>query len=257
MRRVAGVPSVMMRIRLASERVKRDRKLSQMKLPSSTPDAAEWLNFLGDIIHGRHEMSDRILDFMFEKCEELAERLEAESPEAAALEVLHDEDVDSAQRLADAITLLMGPNLQESQFLKCIDKCMLANEPNGMSHKRRVKLRSQRKYHKTADMKSVVLSNTLLDFLVHRHLQKNVKNGGTRRRTLSFNDFLNVLEERYGLFVQHAPSGISISSEHLMNNRQILERRLRDLGLLVGVNDAESMKRLQTRFQDIGNQNDN
>ncbi len=252
MRRVASVPAILMRIRLASHRVRHDRKFSQMDLPSSAPDASEWLNFLGDIVNERHEKSDRILDFMFEKCEELRDRLEAEAPESAALDILNDKHTNPTRRLGDAITLLMGPKLQESQFLKCIDKCMLSNEPNGMAHKRRVRLRSQSKYHKTTDMKSVILSNTLLDFLVHRHLRKGAKDGESRRRSLSFHDFLCELEDRYGLFVQRAPSGLSVSSAQLLNNRQILERRLRDLGLLKGVNDAESMKLLQTRFDDTG-----
>ena len=251
MRRVSRVPAILMRIRLASHRVRHDRKFKPEDLPSATPDATEWLNFLGDIVHERHDKADRVLDRLEEYSEDLKERLEEESPESSALDVLSDRNANPAHKLADAISLLMGPKLQESQFLKCIDKCMLSNEPNGMAHKRRVKLRSQRKYHKTADMKSVVLSNTLLDYLVHRHLQKSGKGGATKSKSLSFNDFLDVLETRYGLFVQHAPPGLSISSEHLLKNRQILERRLRDLGLLVGVNDAESMKRLRPRFKNV------
>ena len=172
MRRVSRVPAILMRIRLASHRVRHDRKFNPETLPSSTPDATEWLNFLGDIVHERHEKADRVLERLNEYCEDLKERLEEESPESSALDVLSDRNANPAHKLADAISLLMGPKLQEAQFLKCLDKCMLSNEPNGMAHKRRVKLRSQRKYHKTADMKSVVLSNTLLDYLVHRHLQK-------------------------------------------------------------------------------------
>ena len=42
---------------------------------------------------------------------------------------------------------------------------------------------------------------------------------------------------------------MTISNELLQRNRTILERRLRDLGLLVGVNDAEAMKRLKPRFE--------
>ena len=42
---------------------------------------------------------------------------------------------------------------------------------------------------------------------------------------------------------------MTISNELLQRNRAILERRLRDLGLLVGVNDAEAMKRLSPRFE--------
>jgi hypothetical protein len=48
--------------------------------------------------------------------------------------------------------------------------------------------------------------------------------------------------------VDEAPQGMTISNEHLQLNRRLLERRLRDLGLLVGVNDAEAMKRLKPRF---------
>ena len=41
---------------------------------------------------------------------------------------------------------------------------------------------------------------------------------------------------------------MTVSNALLQANRAVLERRLRDLGLLVGVNDAEAMKRLQPRF---------
>jgi hypothetical protein len=34
----------------------------------------------------------------------------------------------------------------------------------------------------------------------------------------------------------------------LLRNKNWLERRLRDLGLLIGVNDAESMKQLKPRY---------
>ena len=45
------------------------------------------------------------------------------------------------------------------------------------------------------------------------------------------------------------PPGMAVSNEVLGRNRAALERRLRDLGLLVGVNDAERMKRLTSRFE--------
>jgi len=47
-----------------------------------------------------------------------------------------------------------------------------------------------------------------------------------------------------------------ISNELLRLNRIVLERRLRDLGLLVGVNDAEAMKCLRPRF-DPATEDDN
>jgi hypothetical protein len=45
---------------------------------------------------------------------------------------------------------------------------------------------------------------------------------------------------------------MTISNDLLQANRLVLERRLRDLGLLIGVNDAEAMKRLQPRFEPVG-----
>jgi hypothetical protein len=42
---------------------------------------------------------------------------------------------------------------------------------------------------------------------------------------------------------------MTISNELLRQNRAVFERRLRDLGLLTGVNDAEAMKHLTPRFQ--------
>jgi len=52
-----------------------------------------------------------------------------------------------------------------------------------------------------------------------------------------------------------SPTGLMVSNEVLQANRATLERRLRDLGLLVGVNDAEAMKRLQPRFEPGENEN--
>ena len=65
---------------------------------------------------------------------------------------------------------------------------------------------------------------------------------------LSFPQFLQVLRERYGFFVDQAPPSMSVPSELLERNRRHLERRLRDLALLVGVNDAERMKKLRSRY---------
>ena len=41
---------------------------------------------------------------------------------------------------------------------------------------------------------------------------------------------------------------MEVPSELLQRNRSVLERRLRDLGLLTGVNDAERMKKLKARY---------
>ncbi|MFQ3588636.1 MAG: hypothetical protein SNJ76_13375, partial [Fimbriimonadaceae bacterium] len=77
---------------------------------------------------------------------------------------------------------------------------------------------------------------------VHAHLVR-------RDFPLAFAEFLSRLASRYGLCVDKSPDGQNLPQEILQKNRDTLERRLRDLGLLVGVNDAESMKHLRMRYR--------
>ena len=95
-------------------------------------------------------------------------------------------------------------------------------------------------------MFSAVLSNTALEFLVHRHLRCNADE--SRSESLSLPRFIEVLRDRYGIHIDGSPPDLPVPNELLQRNRQYLDRRLRDLGLLVGVNDAEGMKRLRGRF---------
>jgi hypothetical protein len=86
-----------------------------------------------------------------------------------------------------------------------------------------------------------------LDYLVHRHVLRSGSKDGHKR--LSFREFLTILQDRHGFCVEVSPSNFPISNDLLHANRAVLERRLRDLGLLIGVNDAEAMKHLQPRFE--------
>jgi hypothetical protein len=90
------------------------------------------------------------------------------------------------------------------------------------------------------------MTDDLLDYLVHLHVARSLSKGV--QRPLSFQQLLRIMRERYGLYVDQAPPGAVISDEVLRLNRGVLERRLRDLGLLIGVNDAESMKHLRPRY---------
>jgi hypothetical protein len=82
--------------------------------------------------------------------------------------------------------------------------------------------------------------------LWHRHLRHNGK--GRKPRDLSLPAFLMLLRERYGFYIDQPPPNMSVRNELLQRNRRVFERRLRDLGLLAGVNDAERMKKLRTRY---------
>ena len=96
-------------------------------------------------------------------------------------------------------------------------------------------------------MRSLVFTDPVLDYLVHRHVLRI--RGQGRPPALSFRDFLTTLHDRHGFCVEVSPPNLPISNDLLHANRAVLERRLRDLGLLIGVNDAEAMKHLQPRFE--------
>lgn len=144
----------------------------------------------------------------------------------------------------------MGDKLQRSKFLVALDSALMTGQPNGLAFKRRVS-RVKNGKTRTFDLRSIVLSSTLLDFLVHRHLRKAAR--GKPHHPLSLQEFLTLLRDRYGLYVDREPPGQPMPQEVLLRNKEWLERRLRDLGLLIGVNDAESMKQLRSRFPAVSN----
>jgi hypothetical protein len=121
---------------------------------------------------------------------------------------------------------------------------MMTDQPNGLSIKRRV-LRSQSGSNRRIDLRSIVLTTPLLEFLVHRHLYRTA----TEPAPLSLQGFIKLLRDRYGLYIAQEPPGQPIPQEMLLRNKAYLERRLRDLGLLIGVNDAESMKQLKPHYR--------
>jgi hypothetical protein len=240
--RYERLPVLMMLARVLDDRARFDRTLRESS-SSNGPDAIPWLNLLGDVYQERHARSNAILNGLDDDCLRLAEALEQETPNVA--QALKMEAIDPALRMAEALTELMGTKLQSKFFFSALDSSLMSSRPNGLAFKRRV-TRSQSGAAKAVDLRSIVLSHSLLDFLVHRHLRKDGKGKAERRLTLR--SFLDLLRSQYGMHIDREPPGLSVPQELLQANKMWLERRLRDLGLLVGVNDAESMKQLRPRF---------
>lgn len=240
MRRVERLPEVLMTLRLLDHLARYNNRIKKLNV-RERPYATEWLNLLGEVLHERHQEASTIHGRMEDDGNQLAEALEKEYPDAAA--VLHDEEGEPNVifRSAAALTPLLGYNLR-GNLMGMVDSTLQTGRPNGLARKR-VKTRGGRR---RPDVRSLVVSDSALDYLVHRHLLR--KGRRLHQRALPFVSFLRTIRERYGLHVDAAPPGMAISNELLQENRRILERRLRDLGLLVGVNDAESMKRLRARF---------
>jgi hypothetical protein len=232
----------LMSIRILDAKGRFDRKLRDF-IPKG-PDTSAWLNLLGKVRLEQHERSDAILNDLCEKIEALTAKLEAEGIEPEAVDILRASSAtrDPVRALADSLCTMMGDKLLRSKPLMFLDSCLMLNEAHGLGRKRRVARSFGGRKRKMMDVRSTILSNTVLETLVHLHLI-------AREGVLSFAEFLRLLRSRYGIWVDECPPGVSASREDLLNNRAMLERRLRDLGLLIGVNDAEFMKHLRPRFQ--------
>ena len=246
MRRTERVPVVLMALRLLDHGARYDKKL-KAHLPSTRPYATEWLNLLGELVHERREEATAILYDLERKAAELAERLQEDYPEDAEMLSNERAQLNPVWRLAESLTFLQGRKNTQNNLIKLVDSALFVNRPNGLGVRRAVTRKSvSGDSAKKREIRSVVFTDSVLDYLVHLHLLGSGNKGGFR--PLSFKDFLRILRERYGFYIDIVPPGMTISNELLWLNRSVLERRLRDLGLLIGVNDAEAMKQLKSRF---------
>jgi hypothetical protein len=244
-RRLNRIPVLFMALRLLDYGARNDRKLKKLDIPQR-PYANQWISLLGDLLYKRREEGAALLYNMEQKAGELAEKLEEDFPETAQILNNDEAEPNPVWRLAEALTHLQGRTNQKHLF-DLLDSSLMMSQPNGLAAKRSV-MRSEGtdSTRRRRDVRSLVFSDAVLDYLVHLHVLPNGNKNG--HRWLSFQEFLRILQERYGLFVDSPPPGLTISNHHLQQNRRILERRLRELGLLVGVNDAEAMKHLRPRF---------
>jgi len=248
-RRVERFPVVLMTLRLLDHGARYDRKLKKLQIPTK-PYATEWLDLLGELLHERREEAKPILYDLERKAAELAEGLGDDYPECA--ETLRNEQAqpNAVWRLAEALTSLQGRKNTQTKLTTMIDSALLIGRPNGLAAKRSVtRVVAGTGTRKKRDIRSLVFTDPVLDYLVHLRVLRSGKEGGFRNRPLAFKDFLGKLRDRYGFCIDTAPPGMTISNDLLRANRAVLERRLRDLGLLVGVNDAEAMKHLRPRFE--------
>ena len=249
-KRLSQVSIVLMYMRLLDFYVTNEADISRKELPEPAPDGTAWLNLLGSIATGGHKESRDAEKFFRSKCRALVDAAEqAESADLRA-DILSNEDDGRKHgaRLAEVLTLAFEEVAGCDKLNQFLSAALMTDEPNGLARRRRVALQKPTiGGRKTVDATSFVLTNTVLEYLVHRHLRKSGK--GRKSRDLSLPIFLNLIRDRYGFYVDQSPPNMEVPHELLQRNRRVLERRLRDLGLLVGVNDAEKMKKLRARYR--------
>lgn len=240
---VESVPIIFMALRLLDSVAKNDSNIKKNNV-IVIPYASQWLCLLGDILFDRHNESPFVVRDFDRKAQLLSDRLDNEYPEAAL--ILKNSDVmpNPVWRLAEALTLLQGRSNTQGNVLSLLDSAMMVNRPHGLMNKRSV---SRKASGGKRDSRSVTFTDSVLEYLIHRHVLPSGK--GHYAKSISFQEFLKTLQKRYGFLVDQSPKDMAVSTELLQDNRRTLERRLRDLGLLAGVNDAESMKRLRPRFE--------
>ena len=246
MRRAARFPVVLMTLRLLDRAARHDPKIKKIDI-STRPYATKWLDLLGDLLHQRCPESDPMHYKMESDAEALAEKLEEDYPETA--DVLRNDggEPNPFQRMAEALMSVINRNTAGVDLIKMIDSTLLIDRPNGLVAKRKTTRRDPvTGTRRQRDVRSLVFTDSVLDYLVHLHTLKSGNQSGVR--ALSLREFLGDIRKRYGFCVDAAPPGMTVAGDLLQANRAVLERRLRDLGLLAGVNDAEAMKRLRPRF---------
>ena len=246
-RQLVHLPHILMSMGIIETEIRSDGEL-RGSIPSVTPDSTEFINLLGSIYKKNHPSSEQLFKDINKMCYKIADALKEDDgnePELQALLLGSDNPID---RLAESLCKLMGEKNLFYKHITAVNSMLLIDMPNGMAQKRKISRKTDGKTI-SSDARSIVLTNTMLDYIVHRHLRKAAKR--KRQNTLTFIDLLHILRDRYGLYVDESPPGMQISAETLLRNKRILERRLRDLGVLVGVNDAEIMKRLCPRFRII------
>ena len=247
MRRIERVPVILMMLRLLDYAVRNNKKIDKQGI-STRPYATAWLNLLGDLLHERHGEAEYIHRQMEDYGAKLAENLNEDHPEAA--ETLRSErrEPNSIRRLAATLTPLLGINAR-SNTISMVDSTLNIERPNGLARKRRTTSETSMSGsgRRQREVRSLVFTDAILDYLVHLHVLRSGNKLGVR--PLSLKEFLDVVRVRYGFHVDTAPPGRIVSNDLLRSNRMVLESRLRDLGLMVGVNDSEAMKRLRPRFE--------
>jgi hypothetical protein len=248
MRRIERLPVVLMALRLLDYGARYDPTLRKLNI-QTRPYATEWINLLGDLLHERRNEARNVLYDLERKAQELSEAFSNDYPDAAKMLQDGQTSSDVVWRIAETLTLLQGRQNTQGNLLKMIDSSLLLNRPQGLAVKRSVIRAVTGAGRKKRDVRSLVFTDAVLDHLVHLHVLRSGSRSGYR--PLAFSEFLRILLDRYGFCVDVAPPGLTISNDLLQENRSVLERRLRDLGLLVGVNDAEAMKHLKPRIKPV------
>ena len=213
MRRTERFPVILMALRLLDYSARYDPDIKKIKIPTR-PYASEWLNMLGELLYERRDEAQLILREMAIKAEQLAEKLEQDDyPEAAAM-LRNESQSNPVWCLAELLTSLQGRKNTQKHLVQLLDSTLLMGRPNGLAAKRTTTRNvAGTGTRKRREVRSLVFTDSVLDYLVHLHILRSGNKSGVR--PLSFKKFIDTLREHYGFCIDVAPPGMTISNDLL------------------------------------------
>jgi hypothetical protein len=246
------LPAVLMHARLLDHFVRSESEIDRRFWPPTSPDGTDWLNLLGSVLNGSHAEAPEARRHFTRTARKLRDAADtAEDLELRALLGEESSESDPGRALAEALSAAFtgSSNKGTERLNSFLSSALMIDDVNGLAKRRKVTLHHTRTkgQGRRGDALSFVLTNPVIEYLVHRHVRRSGK--GRKEQPLSYPDFLRILREQYGFYVDRAPPNLAVPNDLLQRNRRMLERRLRDLGLLIGVNDAERMKKLRARYR--------
>lgn len=149
--------------------------------------------------------------------------------------------------LARTIIAMMGPKTVEGYMSQMLESALGTDgtRGTGMLAKRNTQRSRDGNTRSYRQERSLRMPDSVLETLAHRLL---VERSYYSNERLNVRDFITELSNRYGLCIDQIDD-FPVDTELLHRNREYFEERLRALGLLEGVNDAENMKRIRLRFK--------
>ena len=185
------LPAILMHARLLDQYVHSESEIDRSKRPPSSPDATAWLNLTGSLLNGSHEEA-RDARRHFSRCLRKLRDAAEEADDSELRLLLGDEgsDGDPGRALAEALSAAFtaSSNNGKEYLNQFLSSALMIDEVNGLGKRRKVTIHQTRRkgQGRAGDALSFVMTNPVIEYLVHRHIRKTGKGRNDRFPTPTF-----------------------------------------------------------------------
>ena len=168
--------------------------------------------------------------------------LEADDDQDSAVDALLQLNLDPFTTYVEIVTAYRV-RFHRGYLTDCLDSLMLKHRPGAMIAQ---PARGQRRF---------ILDSRLLEVLLQLALLKPSDAGGFATAPIRVDEFLAILRDRYGLYVDQLPPGdgfdrpVITDQEALRQNRAAFVARLREIGFYNDLSDAYLTQTITPRYQ--------